>query len=231
MRQVIGFKFLTTGLLAFCLAYAAFAQEVKIDSNYINSHYTERMDFFHALPVQKHAIVFLGNSITEHGEWPELVAGKKPVINRGIGGDNTFGLRARLNEVLADEPSKIFLLIGINDLFRKLPYEVTVSNYKRIISAVRTKSPKTKLYIQSVLPINEDMLKQPYAAGRNAMVLELNKRIEALATTEKIPFINLHPLFLDAEGKLKRELTLDGVHLKPKAYVTWIEYLKSSHYL
>jgi lysophospholipase L1-like esterase len=209
----------------------ACAQEAGIDSGYMNSHYAERKEFFNALPVQKHAIVFLGNSITEHGEWPELVAGKRPVINRGVGGDNTFGLLARLNDVLAAEPEKIFLLIGINDLFRKLPYNVTINNYQRIISAVKAGSPKTKLYIQSVLPINEDMLKQPYAAGRNAMVLELNKRIAALAQAEGITFINIHPLFLNVEGKLKRELSIDGVHLKPKAYITWVAYLKSKHYL
>lgn len=225
-----GFKYLfLTGLLIVG-ANTLMAQVVKIDSNYTNSHYLERMEFFNAMPHQRHEIVFLGNSITEHGEWQELVPGK-PVLNRGIGGDNTFGVLARVGEIAAAHPDKIFVMIGINDLFRKLPYEVTINNYQRIIQKIKQASPQTKLYIQSILPINEDMTKEPYTKGRNMLVPELNRRIKALALEQGLVYVDLHPLFEDAEGKLKRELAIDGIHLKASAYITWVMYLKSKNYL
>lgn len=227
MRGVYHWLFM---LFCFATTNKVIAQAVKIDSNYNNRHYEERMEFFNAMPHHRHEIVFLGNSITEHGEWQELVP-RQPVLNRGIGGDNTFGVLARVGEIATAHPDKIFLLIGINDLFRKLPYEVTIHNYQRIIKKIKQLSPKTKIYIQSILPINEDMTKEPYTKGRNVLVPGLNSRIKALASEQGLTYIDLHPLFEDAEGKLKRELAIDGIHLKASAYITWVDYLKSNNYL
>ena len=210
--------------------FAAYSQEKPVDSSYANAHYLQRLEYFKQMPNQKNEIVFLGNSITEQGEWQELIPGKH-VINRGIGGDNSFGVLARLDEVTSSKPSTIFLLIGVNDLGRGLPIPVIVNNYKRIISYVRTATPKTTLYLQSILPLNEEVLKYPYLKGKNALVKELNKELAKLATENGLTFIDLHPLFADEKGELKKELTLDGIHLRQAAYIPWANYLKSKHYL
>ncbi|PWG81759.1 GDSL-type esterase/lipase family protein [Pararcticibacter amylolyticus] len=211
-------------------AFSAFSQEAKIDSNYTNSHYQQRMEFFNKMPHRKNEIVFLGNSITEHGEWQELIPGK-PVINRGIGGDNTFGVLARLDDIVAAKPKTIFLLIGINDLSRKLPYDVIIRNYRRIIAKIKTGTPKTTLYIQSILPLNSSMTTAPYLQGRNPMQMELNRMIKELCAEEKLTYIDLHPLFEDENKELKKELSIDGIHLKASAYIMWVEYLKKMKYL
>src|SRR6478735_10221234 len=103
----------------------------KIDSSYNNTYYQGRMELFNSLTPPKNATVFLGNSITERGAWGELLSGQ-PIMNRGIGGDNTFGVLARLEGVAKAKPKKIFLLIGINDLSRGLPKGVILNNYNRI---------------------------------------------------------------------------------------------------
>lgn len=211
-------------------AFSAFSQEAKIDSNYTNSHYQQRMEFFNKMPHHKNEIVFLGNSITEQGEWQELIPGK-PVINRGIGGDNTFGVLARLDDIVAARPKTIFLLIGINDLSRKLPYDVIIRNYRRIIAKIKTGTPKTTLYIQSVLPLNSSMTTAPYLQGRNPMQMELNRMIKELCAEEKLTYVDLHPLFEDENKELKKELSIDGIHLKASAYIMWVEYLKKMKYL
>src|SRR5689334_15360465 len=131
------------------LGLPTFAQEApkKIDSNYNNTYYQGRMELFNSLTPPKNAIVFLGNSITERGAWSELLPGQ-PIMNRGIGGDNTFGVLARLERVAKAQPKKLFLLIGINDLSRGLPKEVIINNYHRILSYLTTNTPKTKIYVQ-----------------------------------------------------------------------------------
>ncbi|WP_207424634.1 GDSL-type esterase/lipase family protein [Desertivirga brevis] len=202
----------------------------KIDSNYNHAHYQQRTEFFRKSHHFKHPIVFLGNSITEHGEWQEVFDNHN-IINRGIGGDNTFGVLARLDEVLATKPRKIFLLIGINDLSRRLPIDVIVNNYKRIITRVKRESPKTTLYIQSVLPVRESMTTASYLKNISPLVTELNKRTKELAAAEHLIWINLHPLVAAPDGQLREELSRDGIHLKPEAYITWANYLKSQKYL
>ncbi|RKF42634.1 GDSL family lipase [Sphingobacterium siyangense] len=208
------------------------AQETKIDSSYANWYYQQRMAYFEQSPTIKGAVVFLGNSITERAEWQELLADSRyPVLNRGIGGDNSFGILARIDEVLRGRPRAIFLMDGINDQFRKLPQEVSVNNYKRIIKRIKKISPKTLIYLQSALPINEELTKEPYTKGRNVLVPILNEKLRQLAADENIPFVDLCPLFQDNEGKLSAIYSADGVHLIPSAYIKWVQLLKEKKYL
>ncbi|WP_199117211.1 GDSL-type esterase/lipase family protein [Pedobacter sp. ASV28] len=208
------------------------AQSVKIDSSYANWYYQQRMEYFDKTPVPKNAIVFLGNSITERAEWQELLADSKyPVVNRGIGGDNSFGILARMDEILKAKPKAIYLMDGINDQFRKLPHEVSIYNYRRIIRKIKQQSPKTKIYLESALPINEEMTKEAYTKDRNVLVPALNRKLEALAAEEGVVYINICPLFQDENGVLKKEFTMDGIHLKASAYINWVKFLKDKQYL
>lgn len=226
-------KIFTTVFGMLGAAIAANAQtEVKVDSNYANSYYQQRVEYFNKMTHVKNEVVFLGNSITERGEWQEILSGYRyPIVNRGVGGDNSFGILARMDEILASKPRAIFLMDGINDLFRKLPYEVSIHNYRRIIRKIKSQSPKTKIYIESALPINEEMTTAAYTKGRSKMVPVLNEKIKQLAKEEKVPYIDIVPLFADEQGNLKREVTMDGVHLKASAYIDWVNYLKEHKYL
>ncbi|MEX6686503.1 GDSL-type esterase/lipase family protein [Danxiaibacter flavus] len=208
------------------------AQKVpgKIDSSYNNTYYQGRMELFNNLPITKNAIVFLGNSITERGAWNELLPGKK-IMNRGIGGDNTFGVLARLDGIVKAQPKKIFLLIGINDLSRGLPLDEIANNYQRILDYFKTYSPKTRIYVQSVLPLNEAVVTADYLKNKKDSILQLNIRIKEIAGKYNLPYLNLHEIFADQNGDLKKELTADGIHLKPAAYVMWVKYLQEHKYL
>ena len=230
----MNFRTILTSVCGFlATSSTGFAQTtVKIDSSYANSYYQQRVEYFRKTPPVKSDVVFLGNSITERGEWQEILSDYRwPVVNRGVGGDNSFGILARMDEVLASKPRAIFLMDGINDLFRKLPYDISVNNYRRIIRMIKQQSPKTKIYMESVLPINEEMTSATYTKGRNKMVPVLNEKIKQMAAEEKITYINIVPLFEDGNGNLKKELSIDGVHLKASAYIEWVKYLKEKKYL
>jgi len=218
--------------LAFCLLTAmGYAQStVKIDSSYANWYYQARVDLFNLLNDVKVDIVFLGNSITERGEWHELIP-KKRIANRGIGGDNSFGILARLDGIIAQGPSRIFMMVGINDLGRGLPVSVIVNNYRRIIERFQSALPKTKIYIQSVLPLNEELLKYEYLKGKNVQVKELNDELKKLSLQYKLDYINLHEILANQQGQLIKRFTIDGIHLKTEAYLLWVEYLKKKKFL
>lgn len=209
-----------------------YAQEKApaIDSVYNNSHYRERMDIFSKMPVTKKAIVFLGNSITEAGKWQEILPGK-PVLNRGISGDITFGVIARLESILVNKPERIFLLIGVNDLKREVPSPVIIDNYKRIVATIRATSPRTKIFLQSVLPVNDSMLIPSFKKVTNAKIKQLNEALLSMADNKHIRYVNLHEVFADANGQLKAEETPDGIHVKVTSYVAWVNYLQQKGYL
>jgi lysophospholipase L1-like esterase len=188
----------------------------KINSRGIEKTYFHRKNMFEILPPKDSAIIFLGNSITAGGEWSELLDNPN-ILNRGIPGDHCDGMRERLGEVLRHHPSKIFLMAGINDLAFLPPVKV-MQKYERLVEVILTKSPNTKLYLQSVLPVNN--IVSPTAVD-NDDVRSLNAQIMLFAERKNLVFIDLYRALQDLEGNLDAAYTQDGIHLNGAAYLKW----------
>jgi len=78
------------------------------DTPYLSLHYRLRTMYFSIDPHDERPLVFLGDSITDEGEWDKLFPNLS-TENRGIGGDSTLGLLNRLDQVITLQPSQIFL--------------------------------------------------------------------------------------------------------------------------
>jgi lysophospholipase L1-like esterase len=188
----------------------------KINNRGVEKTYLHRKNLFEMLPVKEGAIIFLGNSITALNEWAEMF-GNPNILNRGIPGDHCDGIRARLEEVLRNRPSKIFLMAGVNDLAFYPPSSV-LPKYERLVEAILTKAPSTTLYLQSVLPVNNIVSPTPVD---NDDIRTFNESIRKLAEAKGLVFIDLYPLLLDRDGNLDAAYTLDGIHLNGAAYMKW----------
>ncbi|MGC4234648.1 MAG: GDSL-type esterase/lipase family protein [Niabella sp.] len=201
-------------------------QDAAIDSNYIFSGYTENLARFKKMPVLKGAIIFLGNSLTDAGRWNDIVP-ELPVLNRGISGDISFGVLARLDEIVRHKPAKVFLMIGVNDLKRNVPPAYIIANYRKIVQEIRSASPQTIIYLNSVLPVNEQKLIAPFRAVKNQDIQTLNKALlEISKNSRQVQYVDLHMLLADSKGDLRPEITPDGIHLEVAAYVDVVNYLK-----
>ena len=194
---------------------------------YHDYYYTRMVEFKSEKPINSKDIVMLGNSITEAGgDWAQTM-GNKNIRNRGISGDNANGVYDRLNEILKGKPKKIFLMIGINDISQHHPSDYIVNNISEIIEKIRVNSPKTRLYLQSILPINESFGQYTRLSGKSAQVVEVNSKLEALARNWNITYIDLFPLFTEpGTNMLRVNLTGDGLHLTHEGYEIWRRELK-----
>ncbi|MDR2285089.1 MAG: GDSL-type esterase/lipase family protein [Sphingobacterium sp.] len=208
----------------------AFAQDKSQDSTYNNWYYESREKLYQELINVKYDVVFFGNSITERGPWQELVGRKYKIGNRGIGGDNTFGMKARIRGAIASKPKKIFLMMGINDIGRGLPTAWSLKNYEEVIQTIQRESPKTEIYVQSTLPLNEATLKYDYLFGKEQKVKDLNSGIMELARRYGVIYIDVKSVLAD-DYVLKKEFTMDGIHVNTEAYIKWVNYLKANKYL
>lgn len=208
----------------------AFAQDKSQDSTYNNWYYESREKLYQELINVKYDVVFFGNSITERGPWQELVGRKYKIGNRGIGGDNTFGMKARIRGAIASKPRKIFLMMGINDIGRGLPTSWSLKNYEEVIQTIQRESPNTKIYVQSTLPLNEAVLKYDYLFGKEQKVKDLNSGIMELARRYGVIYIDVKSVLAD-DYVLKKEFTMDGIHVNTEAYIKWVNYLKANKYL
>jgi lysophospholipase L1-like esterase len=211
----------------------SFGQNIIYDTiQYAKEYHQKRLALFNSEPIIKSKIIFLGNSITEFGDWQKLLSDPS-VINRGIAGDNTFGVLARLEDVNIRQPSKLFIKIGINDISQNIPVEIIVKNILAIVERVRAKSPATKIYVHSILPTNDNVKNEyPEAFNKNDQVRLVNGQLSQKAKTNKFIYIDLDKEFKDKEGKLNVEYAeSDGLHLNEVGYQTWIRLLKEKGYL
>ena len=210
-------------------ALNVFAQKL-VDTSYSTTYYQQKVILFRLLPDEKNEIIFLGNSITDIGEWTEIWHNIK-VKNRGISGDNTFGVLARLDEVLSSKPAKIFIMIGINDISKETPDSIIVENYKKIIARVKTESPKTKLYVQSILPTNNEFNDFKRHQNKDEHIQFVNKKLQEICVAEKIFYVDLYNSFLNDVGKLDKKYTNDGLHINGYGYMKWKEVLFGLGYM
>ena len=184
-----------------------------------------KVDGFSKYTSTENDIIFLGDSITEGGAWNEYFPGIS-ARNRGIGGDRTYHILNRLDQVALGKPKKIFLSVGINDLIGKVKDKEILDNYKQIINVVKLKTPETKLYIESILPINKETTKEILEKKGTAVVSitnidikSMNAQINELCVRAGVQYINCYDQLLDSQGELKKELTSDGLHLNQDGYL------------
>jgi lysophospholipase L1-like esterase len=209
--------------ITFCLfACGAFSQW---DSTHRPGSFRLKSELFESYPNSKKDIIFLGNSITAGVDWMELL-GNRRARNRGISGDITFGVLERLGEVIEGHPAKVFILIGINDISRDIPDTVILSNYEKIVQRIKTSSPRTKIYIQTLMPVNSAFAKFKNHYNKDEHIKAVNDGLRALAQQEHVTLVDLHPHFLDGEGRMKKAYTQDGLHLNAEGYKVWRDVLQ-----
>src|SRR5258705_13360376 len=207
-------------------------QRVFDTIGFLPDYYPLRVATFEKEPVVPGRIIFLGNSITQIGDWKKLL-NDSTVINRGIAGDITFGVLKRLDDVTRRQPSKLFLLIGINDIGKDIPDAVIADNIRKIIGRVQAESPSTKIYVQSLLPVNPDVPNFPQHYDKQEHVLNTNKLIKKVSEDMHCIYVKIHDLFTDKRGRLDAKYTADGLHLTPAGagYEKWVAWLHKQGYL
>ncbi len=204
-------------------------------ANKVEWYYPRMAEFKKEKPICSKDIVFLGNSITYGARdiakyFPKaaenLAAKGGRLVNRGIVGESTKHLYERLDEILVGKPAKLFIMGGINDLAGGVTGSEICSRLERIVKAVKEASPKTKIYVESLLPINESFNAYKSLNGKTAEVAKVNALIERMAKEEKVQFVNLYPHFLESgTDNLNPQITKDGLHLTKDGYAIWASQL------
>ena len=193
----------------------ALAQQANQDP-----YYARRATLFDELPIGKKDIVMLGNSLTDGCEFNELM-GNRHIKNRGIVGDIIQGLIDRIGPIIKGQPKKLFIMSGVNDISHDVSADSIARAMEKLIVMVKQGSPRTKIYLQSLLPFNNDVREWKLLKGREHVVVEANALLKQVAHRQGVTWINLYPLFVDDQGRLRADLTNDGLHLMGKGYLIW----------
>ncbi len=180
--------------------------------------YRSRLDFF--LQSDHPAeLVFVGDSITQFGEWSELFPEYR-TANRGIAGDNTLHAvrstrRARglepIDGCLDDRHQRLSLAFEAATPEIIARYEAVL---KDLMSRART------VVVQSILPVAA-----PQDIAINGSVAALNEAAKRFCQ-ENCTYLDLAVL-RTANGALRPDVTFDGLHLNGTGYLEWAGALRS----
>lgn len=146
-------------------------------------------------------------------------------LNQGISGETSVGLLKRLQLFDRTLPDTVFVMIGINDLLRGTSDEGILDNQRQIIRDLRWAHPKAQVVLQSILPHSGEQStwenRDRLLAIPNSRIRAINRRLKEIANSENVSYLDLQPLFADADGYLPTELSTDGLHLNDRGYLVW----------
>jgi len=203
------------------ISFISFSQPSKF-----GTYYDQRKSLFELLPDTKNELIFLGNSITDGSEWSELIQNPK-AKNRGISGDTSEGVLFRLYQVTRVQPAKVFLLIGINDLSKNISPDTVYLNICKIVSQISTKSPKTKIYVQSILPVNNTFKTFGSHTSRTPQVKDLNERLKNICPKLGATYVDLFSELKNPNDDMLNPMyTNDGLHLMGEGYMAWVKVIQ-----
>ncbi len=178
---------------------------------------------------QKGKTVFTGSSLMEFFPINEIIQKyhvDKIIYNRGICGYISQQLLDAIDTCILDlEPSELFINIGTNDVSANLFDELFV-NYQTIIDRVKQSVPDCQITIMAFYPCNDvdDFgLDEKQHAGYFTYrtpdtICEMNEKLSVFAKKNGCAYIDVNDGLYDENGRLKKELSIDGVHMYPEGY-------------
>lgn len=179
--------------------------------------------------VKKGQILFTGSSLMEQFPVDELLMTEglpRVIYNRGVGGFTTDDMLENMETmVFAVEPSRIFINIGTNDIALCASHEKLLANYEKILTQIQERLPEAEINVMAYYPVNEtdippesDWAKGAFVNRNNPSILKANAEVEELAHRLGCRFINVNEGLTDERGKLKKEFTIEGIHMYANGY-------------
>ena len=178
-----------------------------------------RLERLERYTYNKESIVFLGDSIISRYDLNKYFPNYN-VYNSGIAGNMTKDILENMeNRIFAYNPTKVFILIGTNDLvYSGLDNDGIKNNIEEIINKIYEKNSNTKIYLESIYPVSNSLNKEIVETRTNDNIKDLNNKIEKICNNNKCTYINMYDNLTDKNGNMKRIYTVDGLHLNKIGY-------------
>jgi len=164
------------------------------------------------------------------------------VLNKGISGNNSHDLLARLDTaVLAFQPELVILMVGTNDMVNSRKF-VAMDQYRKNVTELvdRIRQARSQVVVMSLLPVDEEYLytrhdRSLYAQSPNEKITNANTFLARMAQDKHVHFVDVHQRFKahgeprrTADSWLRNEANAgqkDGVHPPAAGYKALAEAL------
>lgn len=186
------------------------------------NHKRSRIPEIKKVTVVPENIVFLGDSITYFWNLNQYFPNNH-VVNSGINGNVTTDILNDMeNRVYRYNPSKVFILIGTNDIPKNKSSKEIVDNIFKIVEEINKNRPDAKVYVESIYPINNTNNSKidhnMVNIRTNTKIKQINSMIESTAKEKNITYIDIYDKLVDKNGNLNINYTRDGLHMSADGY-------------
>lgn len=144
------------------------------------------------------------------------------VLNRGIGGAVINDIDRYVEDIIVPyKPKQIVLYIGENDIISAPKGDSIAAGFQRLFTHIRERLPQVPVAYISIKP-------SPSREQFLAIAVRANQLIRSyLAQQPMTAFIDIFPMMLTKEGKMRPELFRDDMlHMKPAGYDIWYQKIK-----
>lgn len=117
---------------------------------------------------------------------------------------------------------KVYLMLGINEL--GYDHNRTTQKYGELIEQIKKAQPSAIIYVQANLHVSQSRSSSDNIFN-NKNINKYNKAIKKFTDNETVFYLNVNPLFDDANGNLAKEYTSDNTHVLGKYYRTWTDWI------
>jgi beta-glucosidase len=175
-------------------------------------------------------LLFLGDSITQgwgnNDVWKRYY-GARSAANFGIGGDRTQHVLWRLEngEIEGIRPKAVVLMIGTNNIGSNSPEEIA-EGVKAIVAKLRKDLPEAKILLLGIFPRGANRAPDQAVADVDPRTGQVNEIIKSLADGKSVYYLDIGPSFLNADGKIPKELMPDFLHLSAQGYRIWADAIE-----
>lgn len=106
-------------------------------------------------------------------------------------------------------------------------------NYEKILMQIQERLPKAEVYMMAYYPVNEidkvpenEWAKTMFVNRNNQNLPVANAAVEKLAEKMGYHYINVNSGLCDERGMLKKEFTVEGVHMYANGYQVVLQNLR-----
>lgn len=179
---------------------------------------TDKKDVYEN-PMKNENIVFLGDSIMD---WYPIddIFGNMPIVKSGVAGYKTTDILSRMDDmVYRYNPTQVYLLIGTNDLNVKgMNKDDVVKNIQKIFKEIKKHRKNTKLYFQSIYPINKDAPNSSAQNRTNENIKYVNLKMKSFCKENNIVYIDMYDELTDEDENYALKYNKDGLHPNDLGY-------------
>jgi lysophospholipase L1-like esterase len=172
-----------------------------------------------AQPVDRERVVFMGDSITDGWRLPQYFPGK-PYVNRGISGQTTPQMLARMFEdVINLKPAAVIIFAGTNDVARNTgpsTVEMVEENFQAMSELAMAHD--IRVILCSLTPVSDYGPRKMTDGRPPADILKLNAWLKAYAEKVHATYCDYFAAVVDDKGMLKEGISRDGLHPNDKGY-------------